>query len=47
MNALTLTDLGLVPTSDIIQGMAFVVPSPASLMLLSAGGLVICSRRRR
>lgn len=47
VNALTLTDLGLVPTSDIIQGMAFVVPSPASLMLLSAGGLVICSRRRR
>jgi len=47
VDPLTLTDMGLILAEGDLQGLATVVPSPASLMLLSAGGLVISSRRRR
>ena len=44
---LQFTDLGLILAEDDLQGLAFVVPSPASIVMLGAGGLMLVGRRRR
>lgn len=47
VDPLTVTDLGLVLAEGDLQGLAFVVPSPATVVLLGAGGLLAGFRRKR
>jgi len=47
IDPLTITDLGLVLAEGDLQGLAFVVPSPATIVLLGAGGLLAGFRRKR
>ncbi|MFG0305130.1 MAG: PEP-CTERM sorting domain-containing protein [Phycisphaerales bacterium JB040] len=47
VDPLTLTDMGLILGEGDLQGLATVVPSPATLFLLGAGGILACARRKR